>query len=211
MAINAVKKDSFPEPQVLAEYMAESAARHRHLCPRQILGIRMGLYGLRKLGLIHPLYRPRYFNDRKRLLTIVETDGCGADGVAVATGCFVGRRTLRVMDFGKMAATLVNTTTGAAVRVVPQPRVRELAINLAPQARTKWHAYLDAYQIMADEQLMAVRKVTLNQSIGEIFSRRSARAFCDWCGEEIMNGREVELDEQIACRSCAGEVYFDEF
>jgi formylmethanofuran dehydrogenase subunit E len=45
------------------------------------------------------------------LLTILETDGCAADGVSAATGCWVGRRTLRVEDFGKVAATFVDTQT----------------------------------------------------------------------------------------------------
>ena len=64
--------------------MEESAARHSHLCPRQVLGIRMGLYGLQMMGLIDAQYEPRFRNERKHLLTIVEIDGCGADGLAIA-------------------------------------------------------------------------------------------------------------------------------
>ncbi len=65
----------------------------------------MGLLAGRWLGLDVP-------RDDKRLLTFVETDGCAADGVSSATGCRVGGRTLRVIDFGKVAATFVDTLTG---------------------------------------------------------------------------------------------------
>jgi formylmethanofuran dehydrogenase subunit E len=39
----------------------------------------------------------------KRLFAFAESDGCGTGGVSVATGCWDDRRTLRVMDFGKLA------------------------------------------------------------------------------------------------------------
>jgi len=112
----------------LEELLQESAAFHRHLCPRQVLGVRMGLLAGRRLGLDVP-------RDDKRLLTFVETDGCAADGVSVATGCRVGGRTLRVIDFGKVAATFVDTSTGGAIRVAPAPDVRRLSIRL-PAARS---------------------------------------------------------------------------
>jgi formylmethanofuran dehydrogenase subunit E len=174
------------------------------------LGIRLGLYGLLALDLIDETYQPRYLNHRKHLLTIVETDGCGADGVAVVTGCYVGRRTLRVVDYGKMAATLVNTKTSTAVRVVPRPNVRRLALQYAPNARSRWHAYLQAYQVMPDQLLLSARSVTLIQTIAEIMSKPSARINCEACGEEIMNEREVEQDGRLLCLSCAGVTYYSE-
>jgi formylmethanofuran dehydrogenase subunit E len=140
----------------------------------------------------------------------VETDGCGADGLAVATGCYVGRRTLRVVDFGKMAATLVNTKTGEAVRVAPQPDARRLARTFAPEARSRWHAYLDAYQVIPDGMLMSLQQVSLTQSIAEILSKPSARVNCESCGEEILNEREIKEDGKILCRSCAGAAYYCE-
>ncbi len=208
--IRAADHSSCPEPDLLAVYMEESAARHHHLCPRQVLGIRMGLYGLLKMGLADAQYKPRFHNERKHLLTVVETDGCGADGVAIATGCYVGRRTLRVVDFGKMAATLVHTRTGTAVRIVPRPDSRKLAHTYAPDARSRWHAYLHAYQIIPDDLLMTVREVTLTQSIAEILSKPSARVNCEHCGEEILNEREIRQNNHMLCRSCAGAAYYRE-
>ena len=188
--------------------MDESAARHQHLCPRQVLGIRIGLAGLRALGLIDETYQPRFRNQGKRLLAIVETDGCGADGVAVATDCVVGRRTLRVFDFGKVAVTLVDTLSGRAVRVAPAHRARMLAAHYAPAAPEPWQSYLQAYQVMPDHELLQVQPVALNRSLAEILSKPGQRVVCQRCGEEIMNEREVLLDGEVLCRGCAGEAYY---
>lgn len=198
----------FPNGQLLTALLNESAARHQHLCPRQVLGIRIGLAGLRVLGLIDEVYQPRFQNQGKRLLTIVETDGCGADGVAVATDCVVGRRTLRVFDYGKVAATLVDTLSGRAVRVAPSLRARTLSSQYAPSASNPWHGYLQAYQIMPDGALLQIQPVELTLSLAEILSKPGLRVVCQRCGEEIMNEREVSLDGAVLCRACAGEAYY---
>ncbi len=207
-----------PDKKLLDELLTESARHHRHLCPRQVLGLRMGLYGLRLLGLIHSPFQMRFLNEKKRLLTIVETDGCGADGVAVATDCYVGRRTLRVLDFGKMAATLVDTDAirekngrnqpMRGLRIAPSPAARELAAACAPAAQSRWHAYLEAYQVLPDSELLVVQEVTLTQTLAEVLSRPGIRVNCAQCGEEIINEREVRQNGQIICRACAGERYY---
>src|SRR3989337_2741885 len=97
----------------LNNLLQASAALHHHLCPRQVIGVRMGLYAGQILRLDLP-------QTDKRLLTIMETDGCASDGVAVATNCWVGRRTMRVEDYGKVAATFVDTQTGEAFRLAPR-------------------------------------------------------------------------------------------
>ena len=101
----------------LNSLLEQSAALHRHLCPRQVLGARMGILAGQLLALELP-------QTNKRLLRIVETDGCFADGVSVATNCWVGRRTLRIVDFGKTAVTFVDTQTDTAVRLYPLPSIR---------------------------------------------------------------------------------------
>ena len=169
----------------------------------------MGLYGLRLLGLVDEAYRPRFVNEGKRLLTFVETDGCGADGIAVATDCALGRRTLRLVDYGKMAATLVDTQTQHAIRLNPHPDSRHLAQSCAPEAESRWHAYRQAYQVLPDEAIMVAQVVQLRQPIAAIISHPEARAICVACGEEIMNEREVVGENgRLLCRSCAGDSYY---
>lgn len=197
-----------PPSQILATFLEETAARHHHLCPRQVLGVRVGLRGLRELGLVESDYGAPFENKRKRLWTFVEMDGCGLDGVAVATRCDVGRRTLRVLDYGKMAATLVDSKSGRAVRVVPRPDIRLLATTYAPNARSRWHAYLEAYQVMPDEILLQVQAVRLTQPLQTIISKPGVRVVCQLCGEEVMNEREVAQGARILCQPCAGDSYY---
>ena len=110
----------------MSALLEQSRAMHRHLWPRQVLGVRMGLMAGRMLGLALP-------RQDKRLFTFMETDGCAADAVSVATGCWVGRRTMRILDFGKVAATFVDTQTKEAYRVHPHPPARQRAAELWAQ------------------------------------------------------------------------------
>jgi formylmethanofuran dehydrogenase subunit E len=147
----------------------------------------------------------------KRLFVFIETDGCISDGVSVATGCWVGRRTMRVMDFGKMAATFVDTHTDRAIRITPHPEIRQVVKQYAPHAESRWHAYLAAYQLMPLDKLLAVEPVRLIVSMHAIVSREGAKVRCSQCGEEIFNEREILHDGDIFCRSCAGQVYYQCF
>lgn len=183
------------------ELLYASAILHQHLCPRQVLGVRMGLLGGRWLGLETP-------QTDKRLLTIVETDGCATDGIAVATGCWVGKRTMRVLDFGKVAATFVDTQTGRAVRVTPSAASRQRANDYAPEAGSRWEAYLLGYQRMPESELLVAREVQLTLSLEKLLSRDGYRVNCDRCGEEIINEREVKQGGLTLCRYCAGEQYY---
>lgn len=138
----------------------------------------------------------------------VETDGCAADGISVATGCTVGHRTLRVVDFGKVAATFVDTQTGRAVRIRPHPAARDRSVASVPGARTRWHAQLEAYQTMPDEDLLVAEPVSLEIDLEAVLSRPGHRVLCEACAEEVINEREVHNGGRILCRACAGEAYY---
>jgi formylmethanofuran dehydrogenase subunit E len=185
----------------LEELLDRSAALHRHLCPRQVLGVRMGIFAGRLLELDLPQ------TSQKRLFTFIETDGCAADGVSVATGCWIGRRTMRVVDFGKVAATFVDTRTGDAFRIRPHSGCRARATALLPHARSGWHAQLKAYQLLPDTELLDAYPVGLTVDIKAIISRPRVRVDCQVCGEEILNEREVLHEDSVLCRACAGEAY----
>ncbi len=183
------------------ELLAQTADRHDHLCPRQVIGVRMGMYAAELLHLELP-------QSDKRLLTFVETDGCFADGVSVATGCSLGHRTMRLMDFGKVAATFVDTKTERAVRIFPHAESRANARLTLPDARSRWHAQLEAYQVMPVEQMLRWQPVTLTIALKQLISRPGVRVNCAVCGEEIINEREVIVDGQAICRTCAGDHYY---
>ena len=161
----------------------------------------MGLEAEHLLDLIVP-------RDDKRLLVIVETDGCFADGVSVSTGCGVGRRTLRVEDYGKVAATFIDIDAGKSVRIAPGRDARKLARGYAPQAQSRWQSQLIGYQQMPAEELFTWQPVTLVTPVAEIVGRPGSRTKCDECGEEIINQREIPEGNKVKCQSCGGDSYY---
>ena len=185
----------------IQEYLAQSATAHKNLCPRQVLGVRMGRYASRLLG-----FDPMQVE--KRLLVTVETDGCFATGVSTATRCTIGSRNLRIEDLGKAAATFTDTKLRQSVRIAPSADSRALAEQYAPEVPDRWEAMLEGYQRIPDELLFSWQPVELLTSIEAIFSKPGVRTACQVCGEEIINEREVVRGGQVLCRSCAGFSYY---
>ncbi len=181
--------------------LATAARHHDHLCPRQVLGVRMGLHAGEWLGVPLP-------QADKRIFCFVEMDGCLTDGITVATGCAMGRRTMYLMDYGKTAATFVDTQTGDAVRITPLQSARARALAYALDAPDRWHAQLRAYQIMPSAELLHAQVVTLNVALEKIISQHGKRVVCEQCGEDIINEREVWRDGQLLCRACAHGAYY---
>ncbi|MBI5879720.1 MAG: TraR/DksA C4-type zinc finger protein [Chloroflexi bacterium] len=174
---------------------------HQHLCPKQVLGVRVAM-------LAAQWHRIKLPQSDKRMFAFVETEGCFADGVSVGSGCWLGHRTLRLEDYGKVAATFVDTQTGAAVRIHPHPRSRVIAQRYAPDAPDRWHAQLKAYQVMPDAELLVAQSVMLDMGLDELISRHGLRVVCVRCGEDIINEREVRSDDGVLCRACAGKAYY---
>ncbi len=183
------------------DLLKRSSARHKHLCPRQVLGVRMGLAGLQAIGLESPI-------QNKAALIMIETDGCFADGIEVATGAVIGHRTLRVVDLGKIAATFANVKTGRTIRLAPLLDVRQRALGYAPGIKKKYYAQLKGYQIMPEGELFTFRDVQLEPALAAILSRPGVRTKCSNCGEEIINERQVCQNGKILCRTCAGDGYY---
>ena len=188
-------------PPRLGDCLEALTSLHRHICPRQVLGVRMGLYAGELLGLELP-------RGDRRLFVFVETDGCLADSVSVATGSWLGHRTLRLIDHGKTAATFVDTRTGRAIRIWPHPAARLRAHELVPDAPDRWHAQRDGYRIMPTAELLRAEPVTLDLDLAAIISRPGRRVVCAVCGEDVVNEREVVVRDRPYCRGCAGERYY---
>ena len=161
----------------------------------------MGIYAGEILNLDLP-------QSDKRLYTIMETDGCAADGVAVATNCWVGRRTMRVEDYGKVAATFRGHKNRRSDSSCAAFGCALFSHHYAPEAKNKWEAQLLSYQQMPNEMLFMVSPVQLRTPIETIISHAGVKAICGMCGEEIMNEREVIRDGVTLCKSCMGESHY---
>jgi formylmethanofuran dehydrogenase subunit E len=180
----------------LEELLQESSAIHRHQCAGQVLGVRMATAGCREVGIDEP-------KSCKKLVVYVEMDRCATDAVQAVTGCSLGKRTLKFLDYGKMAATFVNTEARQAVRVLARDEARALAPRYAPDAANPREAQKQAYRIMPEETLFSIQPVSLQVPEQEMPGYRSARTQCETCGEGINFHREVAIGGRILCIPCA--------
>ena len=187
----------------LTEYLAEAEKNHGHMCPGQALGVRMAMLGCRLVGIEEP-------KAGKRLIVFVEIDRCAADAINTVTGCRLGRRTLKHRDFGKLAATFLNTETNEAVRVVAHESSRGLAKELFGHLPTKKEQQLEAYKTLPEERLFSWSRVRVKRSGADRPGHPLSRVICDECGEGVNDHREVTRGERTLCRACAGERYYEE-
>ena len=188
----------------LEEYLRDAERAHGHICAGQVLGVRMAMLGLQKLGVEDP-----HGKDRKRLVTFVEIDRCATDAIAVVTGCRLGKRALKFRDWGKVAATFVDVASGKAVRVAAKESSKELARSLHHEIADKNQQQMLAYREMRDQDLFDVQWVKVALPAEEFPGYKGERVSCDLCGEGINFRREVRRDGKVLCRGCAGERYYE--
>ena len=186
------------------ELLLSSAKEHGHLCPGQVLGVRLAMLGCRLIGLDNP----RDLSQIKNLIVYVEMDRCAADAVAHVTGTKLGRRSLKFVDYGIMAATFVNMETDKAFRVVSKEEARDLAPVYAPEVSEKARQQLLAYQRMPDSLLFTVQKADVHVSEFDLPGPTRAKAKCALCGQVVRDKREVVLDGVTLCRPCAHGAYY---
>jgi len=187
----------------LDEYLLDAERAHGHLCAGQVLGVRMAMLGLAQLGIEDPQGK-----DRKRLVTFVEIDRCATDAVAVVTGCRLGKRALKFRDWGKVAATFVDTAGGKAIRVAAKESSKALARSLHPEIANKNQQQMLAYREMRAEDLFDCQWVKVELPPEEFPGYKGERVVCEKCGEGINFKREVRRDGNVLCRACAGESYY---
>jgi formylmethanofuran dehydrogenase subunit E len=189
----------------LDEYLEDAAQAHGHLCAGQVLGVRLAMLGLAKLG-IDPRGKKE---DRKRLVTFVEIDRCATDAVAVVTGCRLGKRALKFRDWGKMAATFVDVSTGKAVRIAAKESSKALARQMHPELADKNSQQMLAYREMPEADLFTTEWVKVELPPEEFPGYKGDRIVCEQCGEGINFRRETRREGKVLCRACAGERYYE--
>ena len=162
------------------------------------------MLGLDRIGIADPKGR-----QRKDLIAFVEMDRCATDAVQSVTGCTLGKRTLKFMDFGKMAATFLNLKTGQAVRVLAREDAREKARSYFPDIDDKYRAQLEAYKVMTNEELFDVMPVRVSVRPEDMPGRPLTRVVCEACGESVQDRRDVRKDGRVVCRACAGTAYYE--
>ncbi|MBW1608133.1 MAG: hypothetical protein JRJ74_08550, partial [Deltaproteobacteria bacterium] len=186
--------------------LSNSAAAHGHLCPGQVVGVRMAILGCRLIGLAEPTR----FDQIKKLIVYVEMDRCTADAVAHVTGVKLGRRSLKFVDYGIMAATFLNLETNISFRVISTEEARDLATVYAPEIVEKYPQQLEAYKRMPDSVLFRVQKVRVDISKYDLPGPTRKKVSCSQCGQVVRDNREVVNNSHNLCKPCAQEAYFSE-
>ncbi|MBI4465527.1 MAG: TraR/DksA C4-type zinc finger protein [Acidobacteria bacterium] len=188
--------------KTLDEYLHDAERAHGHLCAGQILGVRMAMLGLNRLGIEDPI------GERKRLVTFVEIDRCATDAVALVTGCRLGKRALKFRDWGKVAATFVDLKDHKSIRLVAKESSKQLARAQFPEIADKNQQQMTAYRQMTDADLFDEMWVEVDLPPEEFPGYRNERVICEQCGEGINFKREVVRNGRRLCHACAGESYY---
>jgi len=199
----------------LGYLLDKAASSHGHLCAGIPMGVRMGIAGLRELDMIDP-------SKRRDLIVLAEIDRCITDAISVTTGCTVGKRSLKLVNYGKFAATFVNTSSGKAVRVVSRNDARDSAIRFAE--RSGWttpgerlpefshrekEILIKGYMEMPEAELIFIERVKVSLPSEELPGAPTHIVFCKSCGESIFDHKEVVKGGGIFCTSCANGAYYD--
>ena len=191
--------------QPLDEALKECETLHGHMCAGQLLGARMAMLGCAAIGLDDPKGA-----DRRKLIVWVEIDRCMADAVSAVTGARLGKRSLKYVDYGKVAATFLNTETNQAVRIIALESSRELADKRHPEVTNRTDRQFQTYREATDRELFNIEHVQVQYGELDAPGRPRSRVVCSRCGEGINDGREIRSsgDEEVLCRPCALGGYY---
>ena len=175
-------------------YLQKAGDYHGHVCAGIALGTKMTLAAMKALGL-----DPKLKN--KNLIVYVEIDRCMTDAVQTITGCSLGHRSLKYIDYGKFAATFVNLDTKKALRA----SIKESFDSSGPIEEVT-----SAIARTPDDELVILQEVEIKIAETELPGLPKSRAYCSSCGERIVDGREVRKGNGVMCRGCAYGNYYQE-
>jgi formylmethanofuran dehydrogenase subunit E len=191
---------------LLDELLEECGRLHGHICPGQLLGVRMALLGCKMIGI-----EDARGADRKKLIVWVEIDRCMTDAVSAVTGVRLGRRSLKFFDYGKVAATFLNLESGEAVRILARDEARSLAEERYPLVESKKERQMRAYREATDDELFKISRVSVVYDEMDAPGHTRSRIQCAACGEGVNDGREVaQTDGLKLCKPCALGGYYRE-
>ncbi len=175
--------------------LAESVQSYGHLCPGQVLGVKMSLRGLRdrhsgpkvqtaerfpchrgngplraQRGAVRDRLQPRPKNAKAHGLRQNGNDLCGPENGAV--------------------------------------RSRERAKGYSLDIDDVYAAQCEAYKVMSDVELFEVTNVEVLLRAEDMQDRPLRRIRCDICGELVQDMRGIYRGRQVLCKPCANGGYY---
>jgi formylmethanofuran dehydrogenase subunit E len=192
--------------------LKEAVNFHGNLCVGLVLGTRIAIAGLENLGINSP-------SEARDLIVFVEIDRCLADAIQAITRCTFGKRKLKYVDYGKFAATFVNTRTKKALRISIKEKARESALKygqehgLVEQGRIlsrkqEMETMATAYSQLSDDDLLNVEAVYATVPACDLPGLPRYKTVCAICGETIFDHREKMRNHRTLCRACAEGTYY---
>lgn len=192
-ALPAILERVPPDRELDSALRAALRLHGGHGCAGLVLGTRLALAGATTLGIPVP-------DTKKRLIVVSETDRCAVDGLQAVTGCRPGKRTLRLLDYGKLAASFLDEHTGRAIRVAARGDLRERVGATGDDRHAIQRA---AYASWPIEDLFTIAEIPLALSQYDRPGPPRSRVICSTCREEVSDGRHIQTEIGPQCRPCS--------
>jgi len=174
----------------IEKHLARAKELHGDVCPGLVLGTRLALVAMKSLGLNPDAHH-------RDLIVFVEIDRCMTDAVQAVTGCSLGHRNLKYVDYGKFATVLFDGKSRRAVRASPGRRRSEGVLDI-----------VNYYLTAPDDELVRIEDVEVCVGEDDLPGKPQSKVLCDFCGEIIMDKREVYVGGDTICRACADGAYY---
>lgn len=178
-------------------WLADCIEYHGHICMGQVLGVRLAERGMDLIGT----------TDWKKMIVFAENDRCIADALQIMTGTRLGRRSFKLRDYGKMAATFFNTDTDEAYRVWVGGDIDAIAMGQSVTKANK-EEYLRVVLEAPTDQLLKEVRVEVSLREDEMPGKPQRVIICAHCGEKVMDGKDVSTKGGDICESCWKGAYY---
>ncbi len=165
---------------------------HGHSCIGLAIGYRAALIALKE-GFKR--------SKDEEVFAIVENNSCSVDAIQFILGCTFGKGNLIFRDYGKQAFTIVERSSGKAIRISLRPGILDF------EKKTKEEILTDILKL-PDEKLFKIKKFRMNRKSMPKEAEIKRSVICDICGEEVMEGRTFMIDGKIYCIPCKEKISF---
>ncbi|MDK2842712.1 MAG: hypothetical protein PWQ17_2218 [Anaerophaga sp.] len=184
---------------------------HGHFCP----GLAMGV-----IAAVHGMQRFKQISDgMEKILAIVETNNCFADGIQYVSGCTFGNNGLIFKDQGKNAVTFA-TRNGKGFRIRGRNDLRQTIGRLFPEFETLFDEVIvkrndnPEKQNMFNEESRKASFGMLELDFSKLFVIEEENVKippyapieeslqCDECGEIFMASRGKNRENRNICNKC---------
>jgi formylmethanofuran dehydrogenase subunit E len=181
---------------------------HGHICPGLAIGFQAARILMERLGV-------RWAPDEE-LVTIVETDACGADAIQVMTGCTFGKGNFIFRNHGKNAFSLVDRKRRRGMRVCLRPDIFKADPDFFSLSEKVQNDEASPMQLERFRQLQQERtKKILDADSESLFkieeispdiphkARIIESGICDFCGEPTKMDLLRQMNGKKICTPCS--------